>query len=126
MLDNISEWFAGQYWSLIDGIITLATLIFVALNFYKGRKNDEKIEIYFDINGEKEKLTTFILRKHITRAEIAGILRSKKKTEVSEFNIEYLSSVNYLEDIFKIQKGKKDSLIIHITPEEIKDFYDNL
>jgi hypothetical protein len=126
MLDSISNWFAGQYWAFIDGMITLATLGFVALNFYKGRKNDEKIEIYFDINGEKKKLTTYILRKHISRAEIAGILRTKLKKEISEFNIQYLSTPEYAEDIFKIQKGKKDSLIIYITSEELNYFNDNL
>jgi hypothetical protein len=124
-MSNIINWFGGM-WGFVDGIITLATLGFVFWNFYKGKKNDEKIEVSFDIDGKKERLTTYILRKYITRAEVSGVLRSKLKKEISEFNIKYLSTSKYAEDIFKIQKGKKDTLIIHITQEERNCFNNNL
>ena len=120
------DWFSGNWWTFIDALITLFTLWLVFWNYHKNRKNEDEIEVYFDVDGKKEKLTTYLLRKHISRAEIQGILRTKLKKGQKVFDIEYLSNPQYSKDVFQIQKGDKDDLIIKLTKEEREDFLDKV
>ena len=120
------DWFSGNLWTFIDALITISTLGFVVWNFFKNKKNENEIEVYLDVDGKKEKLTTYLLRKQTSRAEIQGILRTKLKKGKNVFDIEYLSNPQYAKDISQIQKGDKDDLIIKLTKEEREDFLDKV
>ncbi|MDY0322130.1 MAG: hypothetical protein RBR23_10380 [Arcobacteraceae bacterium] len=99
------------------------TMILVIINFFKNKKQLDKIELCFAIEGQNEIcIPTYLMRKHITRAEISGLLGFIQKNSKERHNIVYLSSEQYLKDIYDIQSGKKDRLLINVTKEEMEQF----
>ncbi len=113
-------------WTSIDGLITTGTLIAVIVNIYINAKNKEvelqKIPIYFN----EKKLNLDITRKDFTRQELQGILGILRKNMKIQYEVEYLSEIAYLDDIYKIQKSKMDKLVIKITEKELEQFKDEI
>lgn len=113
-------------WTSIDGLITTGTLIAVIVNIYINAKNKEvelqKIPIYFN----EKKLNLDITRKDFTRQELQGILGILRKNMKIQYEVEYLSEIAYLDDIYKIQKSKMDRLVIKITEKELEQFKDEI
>jgi hypothetical protein len=113
-------------WTSVDGLITTGTLIAVIVNIYINAKNKEveleKIPIYFN----EKKLNLDITRKDFTRQELQGILGILRKNMKIQYEVEYLSEIAYLDDIYKIQKSKMDKLVIKITEKELEQFKDEI
>ena len=70
-------------------------------------------------------------RKHISRSEIQGILSAFQNVPSQRYSIEYLSDINFLDDIYKIQNNILDELKIIISEKEMngwkiddKNFHD--
>lgn len=99
----------------ISSAVALATLAVVA--YYKYTKENDKIEIYTKKpNEEKQQLSTYIVRKNFTRAEIFGILGALHKE--GKFEIKYTSSIDFAKDVFDVQTGKKEELIIKLDSKD--------
>lgn len=117
---------ATPLWDFIDGIVTTGTLVAVIINIYINSNNREKeiqeIPIYFN----DKKLQINLARKDISRSEIGGLLRLILTDSKDKYNIDYMSTVNYLKDIHKIQKADLDKLIIKVSESELKDFRDDI
>ena len=122
-------------WTSIDGLITIGTLGAVIFNIQQNKKKqkleNQKIKIYFDLEGVDYLLNLDMPRKHISRSEIQGVLSAFQKVPSQRYSIEYLSDINFLDDIYKIQNNKLDILKICITKKEMngwrkddKDFHD--
>ncbi len=113
-------------WTSIDGLITTGTLIAVIINIYINAKNKEvelqKIPIYFN----EKRLNLDITRKDFTRQELQGVLGILRKNMKNHYEVDYLSEIAYLDDIYKIQKSKLDKLIIKITEKELEQFKDDI
>ena len=114
-------------WDLIDSIVTLVTAIAVFVNISTNKKFKlkglEKIKIYFEVNGEKEPTPRFeIIRKDFTRAEIAGYLGVIQDNSQERYNINYLSSKKFFNDITEVQKGTLNEIIIVMDAEQQKKF----
>jgi len=112
-----------EIWTSVDGLITIGTLGAVIFNIYENAKNKEleleKIPIYFDVEGVDYLLDLDIPRKHISRSEIQGILSAFQKVPSQRYTIEYLSDINFLDDIYKIQNSKLDKLRIIVSKREL-------
>lgn len=107
----------------IDKIISLVTVLFVIYKWWQDRKQDEKIAISFSLNGQEILLENIsIIRRHITRSEILGILGVIQKNSKERYNIDYLSDVRFFEDLYKIQKGTLNKLVIVVTDNELEQF----
>jgi hypothetical protein len=107
----------------IDKIISLVTVLFVIYKWWQDRKQDEKIAISFSLNGREILLENIsIIRRHITRSEILGILGVIQKNSKERYNIDYLSDVRFFEDLYKIQKGTLNKLVIVVTDNELEQF----
>ncbi len=87
--------------------------------------NEEKDEIKIYVTKEEQKILMPIstIRKHITRAEVGGILRSLYMG--GTYQIKYLTSKNYTENILAIQKGKINELIIVLEENDKFDWNEN-
>ena len=112
--------------SILDKITIVfatITMITVLWNWVKNRKSNDKIKIYFQTKTTTVLLENIsIIRKHITRSEVLGILGVVQKNSKERYDIAYLSETSFFDDLYEIQIGKSDKLIIEITDEELKQF----
>ena len=121
----------SKVWTTFDGLITIGTLITVMYNFYNNVKNKKKqseiIPIFFQLkeSGIKYKLKLDIPRREIKRSEIQGLLSNFLVDSTKRYNIDSMSDLEYLSNIYKIQDAKLNELIIIITEEEIKNKKEN-
>ncbi|MSN96877.1 hypothetical protein F1B92_06820 [Campylobacter sp. FMV-PI01] len=111
------------YLDYITIIFAFCAMFASGYNLFSRRKDMEEIEIFIINKDKKIKLPIRILRKNITRAEIKGIVSDFEKDH--NFTISYLKSPEFLNDIFLIQKGKKDVLVIEIKEYDKFDFNEN-
>ncbi|MDQ1245543.1 MAG: hypothetical protein QG565_1884 [Campylobacterota bacterium] len=112
--------------SILDKItIVFATITMVTVlwNWFKNRKSNDKIVIYFQTQTTTVLLENIsIIRKHITRSEVLGILGVVQKNSKERYNIAYLSQTRFFDDLYEIQIGKSDKLVIEITDKELEQF----
>jgi hypothetical protein len=112
--------------SILDKItIVFATITMVTVlwNWFKNRKFNDKIVLCFKTQAETILLKNIsIIRKHITRSEVLGILGVVQKNSKERYNIAYLSQTRFFDDLYEIQIGKSDKLVIEITDEELEQF----
>ena len=112
--------------SILDKItIVFATITMVTVlwNWFKNIKSNDKIVIYFQTQTITVLLENIsIIRKHITRSEVLGILGVVQKNSKERYNIAYLSQTRFFDDLYEIQIGKSDKLVIEITDEELEQF----
>jgi hypothetical protein len=92
------------------------------LNWWHNKKQLEKIPIYFN----DKKLNLDITRKDISRQELQGILGILRKDMKEHYHIEYLSTLQYLDAIYNVQRCRSDKLTIFITAEELKQFRETI
>ena len=116
-------------WATI--IFAFFAMIGTGYNFLQNRKQNQKIKIYFDVEGIDYLLDLDMPRKHISRSEIQGILSAFQNVPSQRYSIEYLSDINFLDDIYKIQNNILDELKIIISEKEMngwkiddKNFHD--
>lgn len=118
--------------TIVFGFITMLGVFY---NIWQNRRNkkleNEKIKIYFDLEGIDYLLDLDMPRKHISRSEIQGILSAFQNVPSQRYSIEYLSDINFLDDIYKIQNNILDELKIIISEKEMngwkiddKNFHD--
>lgn len=104
-------------------IFSFITMIFVAYKWWQDRKQGEKVTISFSLNGREICLENIsIIRRHITRSEILGMLGVIQKNSKERYNIDYLSDARFFEDLYAVQKGKLNKLVIDVTGDEIEQF----
>lgn len=112
--------------SILDKItIVFATITMVTVlwNWFKNIKSNDKIVIYFQTQTTTVLLENIsIIRKHITRSEVLGILGVVQKNSKERYNIAYLSQTRFFDDLYEIQIGKSDKLVIEITDKELEQF----
>ncbi len=112
----------SQIWATCDALITLCTVVGVGLNFRNNKKQLEKVPIFFN----HRKLNLDIIRKNISRAELQGILGVLRKDTNKNYDVEYLSTIEFLDSIYRVQKSKEDKLIIKLQEDELKQFKDEI
>lgn len=116
-------------------VFGFVTMLGVFYSIWQNRRNkkleNEKIKIYFDLEGIDYLLDLDMPRKHISRSEIQGILSAFQNVPSQRYSIEYLSDINFLDDIYKIQNNILDELKIIILEKEMngwkiddKNFHD--
>ena len=116
-------------------VFGFVTMLGVFYNIWQNRRNkkleNQKIKIYFDLEGIDYLLDLDMPRKHISRSEIQGILSAFQNVPSQRYSIEYLSDINFLDDIYKIQNNILDELKIIISEKEMngwkiddKNFHD--
>jgi len=92
-------------------------------NWWRNRKQLQKIKIYFQTPNEKIHLENFdITRRSLTRSELMGILGILQRSSEKRYNIEHLGTKEFFQDLFDIQNGEKDELVIKLTQNELEQF----
>lgn len=115
-MNELMSWFEGTTWTFIDACVTALTLGLVIINWYQNYKQNKQITIYILHNGVKTKLPIKLIRKNFTRAELFGVLGAFDKD--SKFTIAHTASVEFFEDIEKIQNASKDEICIIISEND--------
>lgn len=111
------------WWSAADRVLIFFTFTAVIYNIYLNRKKMQDIAIYLQNTQTDKKYKLFTLTRHsCTRSEVQGLLGNKLKKGVNLFDIDYLSTQQYLDEIRKIQQNKSKQLVIFVTPQELQSF----
>lgn len=103
-------------------IFAFFAMLGTGINWWNNKKQLQKVSIYFN----DKKLNLDITRKDISRQELQGILGVLRKDMKTQYHVDYLSSINYLDKIYQIQKSKADKLDIIITEEESRQFREDI
>lgn len=108
----------------------IATIIsaFIAMiaagwNLLRNLKQNKNVTLSFKIEEKILCLSEIsIMRKHVSRSEIMGLLGVYQKDSKERFKIAYLSKRAFFENLYAVQDGKSDELIIELTPKELEQF----
>ncbi len=111
-----------DYMDKVTIVFAFITMIGVFYNIKQNRKQLQKIPIYFN----NRKLNLDITRKDFSRQEIQGILGVLRKDMRVNYHIDYLTTIDYLDNIYQIQTNHQDKLVIKITQEEKEQFKDDI
>ena len=134
-MNELMIWFKeSEIWASVDAsftlvsiILTASTLFFSFRNWRNNKKQKkvslEKIKIYFEVDSIVENEHRFeIIRKFFTRAEIAGVLSFLQKDSRDRYNINYLMTQKFFDDINKVQNNKSNFIIIKISNKQQQKF----
>jgi len=110
------------YLDYVTIVFAFVIMILTILNFVRERKQLDRIGILFWFEGGEIVVDDNLTRKDCQRSEIQGILRTKLKKGRSFYDVAFLKERAYFENIYKIQKGKEDRLVIRLTLEELEQF----
>lgn len=119
-MNNFEQVITWMDWLTI--IFAFFAMLGTGMNFLNNRKQLKKIPIFFNT----KKLNLNITRKDFSRQELQGILGILMKNMENKYHVEYLSSIEYLDEIYKIQKCDKDSLSIKISDKELEQFRNDI
>jgi len=111
-----------DYWGVIDTSSAVALALLAAVAYWEYIKGEDKIKIYFLVDGKKVDTKLSLLRKDFSRSELMGVLGMIQKDQDKRFKISYFQNPAILEDIQKIQKGDGDEFIIELKQEEFEKF----
>ena len=127
-MNSFIHWFSGDMWTFLDAMVTVGTLIVASwslIKLYHDRKiASERISIVMRIieNQKSYRLKIAIPRKDINRAEIQGILSNFSKDSTKRYNIDSMSTVEYLERIYDVQENRSNSLVIDVLKKEFEGY----
>jgi len=119
-MNNFEQLITWMDWATI--VFSFFAMIGTGVNWWNNKKQLQKIPIYFN----DQKLNLDIARKDFSRQEIQGILGLFRKDMKIHYDIKYLSKIDYLDSIYKIQIGEIDSLKIKLTKNELEQFKDDI
>jgi len=98
------------------------------VNIYIEAQNKAKelvqIQIILIIKSTKQEIIIDknLTRKDCQRSEIQGILRTKLIKGRNFYDIDYIGTDSYFENIYQIQIAKEDKLKIYLEDDELKQF----
>jgi len=105
-------------------VFSIITMIGVFWNIFRNKRQFDKIKIVFIIksNNKEILIDKNLIRRDCKRSEIQGILRNKLIKGKTTYDIEYLKSDKYFENIYRIQTVKSDILKIYLEDDELEPF----
>lgn len=105
-------------------IFSTITMLGVFWNIVRNKRQFDKIKIFFIIksNNKEILIDKNLIRRDCKRSEIQGILRNKLIKGEKVYDIEYLKSDDYFENIYQVQTIKSDVLKIYLEDDELKPF----
>jgi energy-coupling factor transporter transmembrane protein EcfT len=115
--EEIWNWFG-----VIDTASAVALAILAFLGYVEYARGEDEVELVFDVEGKREPTGLTILRKNFTRSEIGGILGFIQKDQGKKYNLRFLKTKKFLNDIHAIQKGKDKEFIIPMSKQEREQF----
>jgi len=117
---------AWEWFGVIDTASAVALAFLALFGYVEYIRMEDKIEILFDLDGQKIDTGLSLLRKNFMRSELLGVLGMIQKEQKGRFNLSFFQEPASLDRIQKIQKGKAKEFHIPITSEEIDQFKVNL
>jgi len=103
-------------------VVSFITLFFVVKDYFKNKKQLEKIQIVFSHNNKEMLVDNNLLRKDCQRSEIQGILRTKLKKGIKQYEIDHIGTNEYFDNLYKVQIGHIDKLKISLEDDELEQF----
>jgi len=119
-MNNILSFFNSNVWAFFEGMLTIVTLIFVVINYFKDRKQNEKIKLYIkkENNEEKMALPVVLLRKQCTRNEIQGVFSAAQKDSSKTYRIAYFANPDFYKQLQKVSSGVLDEIVVPIANQD--------
>ena len=114
---------AWEWFGVIDTASAVALALLALFGYVEYIRMEEKIEIAFDLNGQKIDTGLSLLRKNFTRSELLGVLGMIQKEQEKRFKLSFFQEPASLDAIQQIQKGKAKEFHIPLQPHEIEQFW---
>jgi len=106
----------------LDSATAVALAFLAFMSYLEYIKSEDKIRIFFQIDGEEIDTGLSVMRKHLTRSELFGLLRMIHKTQ-GNYKIHAINAdPNFLNEIYKVSLGSSKKLVIPLFPHELEQF----
>ncbi len=115
----ISVW---KVWEALDVASAIALSVMAFMAYIEYAKNEDEIDIVFDVEGTQTYTKLSILRKHFTRSEVLGILGMVQKNPKERFDLKCTKTKVFLSELHQIQKGSDKVFVLPISEEELSQF----
>ncbi len=112
-----------QWMDWITIVFAFGAMFGSLYNAIQRRKEKDEIKIYIIKENKKFLMPISTIRKHVTRAEIGGILRALYMGGI--YQIKYTTNKEYTQNIFDIQTGKANELVIKLEKNDKFEWYKN-
>lgn len=117
--ENSTFW---KIWGVLDTSSAIALAVLAFMGYMEYIRTEDEISITFKIGEQKKDSGLKLLRKDLSRSEILGILGMIQKDSSKRFNIKTMKNKRFLEELIKLQKGKKRNLVIQLSEDEEAQF----
>lgn len=123
-MNELIAWFEGSTWTFIDALITCLTLVLVFYNWYIVYRQSRPVQIVLK-NDDTTHILATVMRKHLTRAEVLGILGQFQLDSTQRYNIKYLSTSRFYNSVIDAQNDRSNQIVIQMDEEEFSYFVEN-
>jgi hypothetical protein len=123
-MSEFMAWFGGIVWTFIDAIVTSLTLGLVLYNWYIVYRQSRPVQIVLNNNDTIHNLAT-VMRKHLTRAEVLGMLGQFQLDSTQRYNIKYLSTSQFYDSVINAQNDRSNQIVIHLDDKEFGYFVES-
>ena len=109
------------YWNFLEAVDTataVALALFAFFGYIEYFRSENKIKIFFDIDGKKIDTGLSLLRRNFTRNEVLGVLGMIQKDQEKRFKLSFFQDKNVLEKLQKIQTGKDKEFVIKMSQKK--------
>jgi hypothetical protein len=119
---------------LVSSVITIvgAPLVLWGIwqlfqNYKEGKRLNQIVSVVLQCTKDNRKIVPLMVvrRKDITRAELQGILGTIKMKKSGRYELDYLNTKKFWQDIERLQSSDNDDndqLLIPCSPQEIDQF----
>ena len=109
-------------WGVLDTSSAVALAVLAFLAYKEMIKEDDEIELIFNVDGTLKSSGVKLLRKDCTRGEIVGVLGMMQKDTKNRFKITPKELAHLLDEIKRVQKEGKDRVVINMSLDEFSQF----
>jgi hypothetical protein len=128
LIGLIARWYSGEkgelwiVWSVIDVSFAVALGILAFMAYLEMSRDEDEVELRFDVEGEIKSTGLKLLRKDCTRGEIVGVLGMMQTKTDRRFNYGKKHLRDLLEEVNRVQRGNKKTFDIPLSKKEYEQF----
>ncbi len=114
--------FLWDFYGALDTASAVALALLAFFGYVEYMKSEDKIGIYFDLDGREIDTGLSLLRRNCTRSEVFGVLGMIQKDPAKRYKLEATKDISLLDKLQQIQKGDLDRFVIPVNEEELQQF----
>ncbi|SMC09203.1 hypothetical protein [Nitratiruptor tergarcus] len=122
IIAKILNSYLWEIYGILDTASAVALAILAGWGFIEFIRNEQPVEIIFEIDGKRVDTGLSLLRKNFTRSELMGILGMIQKDQDTRYKLSFFQDKNMLKTLQETQTGKNKEFVIKMSKKEAEQF----